>query len=94
MVIGLVTVTWMIVVESTSDEIVLLVEVLTLVVGEDRALVEMSGLFGARAVVEEVDVDGVGVGRQEQAEEIRDGDPAQCETNEGRPVVAVLSAVV
>jgi hypothetical protein len=34
------------------------------------------------------------VGRQEQADEIRDGSPEQCETKEGRPVVAVLSAAV
>jgi hypothetical protein len=34
------------------------------------------------------------VGRQEQADEICDGSPEQCETKEGRPVVAVLSATV
>ena len=94
MVIGLVTVTKMVVVELTSDETVLLVEVLTLVVEEDRAFMEMSSLFGERVVVEEVEVDEAGVGRQEQADEIRDGNPEQCEAKEGRPVVAVLSAVV
>lgn len=94
MVTGLVIVTWMVVVELTSDETLLLVEVLRLVIEENGAFVEMNVLFGERVVVEEAEEDGVGLGRQEHAEEIRDGDPAQCETNEGRPVVAVLSAVV
>ena len=93
-VIGLVTVTYMVMVESTSDEMLALVDVLMLEIKEDKAFVEMSLLFDERVVVEEVKVDEVGVGRQEHADEIRDGSPEQCDTKEGRPVVAVLSAVV
>jgi hypothetical protein len=94
MVIGLVTVTWMVVVELTSDEAVLLVEVLAVAIEEDTALLEMSVPFDESVVIKEVDADEVVVGRQEQADDIRDGSPEQCETKVGRPVVAVLSAAV
>lgn len=97
MVIGLVTVTWMIVVVvgSTPDVMLVVVEVLILELEENSAFVEMNVLLDEIIIVEvEVDGVGVGVGRQEQAEEIRDGSPAQCETKEGRPVVAVCSAFV
>jgi len=94
MVIGLVTVTWMMVVELTSDEAVLLVEALAVAIEDDTALMEMSALFDESVVIKEVDANEVVVGRQEQADEIRDGSPEQCETKVGRPVVTVLSAVV
>lgn len=92
--IGLVAVTWIEVVELTSDEILVLVVVLMPDIEEDRAFVETSVLFDEKAVFEEEEEAGEEVITQEQAEEIRDGSPEQCETKEGRPVVAVLSAVV
>lgn len=89
--IGLVTVTWMVVVESTSDETVL-VEAITLVTEDDRAFVGMSMLLDE--IVDKVETDEVLEKRQEQADEIRNGNPEQCETKEGRLVEAVFSKAV
>jgi hypothetical protein len=86
-----------VVVGSTPDAKLVVVEVLMLVIEEGRASVDMSVLFEGSVVVEEVEIDEVRVERQEQADEIRDGSPEtpeQCETNEGRLVVAVFSIAV
>jgi len=81
----------MVVVESPSDETVL-VEALTLVTEDDRVFVGTSMLFDE--IVDKVETDEVLVERQEQADEIRDGNPEQCETKEGRRVEAVFSKAV
>lgn len=86
-----------VVVGSTPDVTLAVVDVLKLVVEEDSAFVDIRMLFEGTVVVEEVEVDEEGVGRQEQADEIRDDSPEtpeQCETKEGRPAVAVLSKTV
>jgi hypothetical protein len=86
-----------VVVGSTPNATLVVVEVLMLVIEDDRASVDIRVLFEGTVVVEEVEIDEVRVGRQEQADEIRDGSPEtpeQCETNEGRPIVAVFSIVV
>lgn len=83
-VMGTVTVTWTVVSELIPEETLWLLETLTL-----RALVEI----GVPCAVEESDVEER-VAIQEQADEIRDGFPEQCETKEGKSVVTVFSAVV
>jgi hypothetical protein len=86
-----------IVVGSTPEPTLEVVEELALLIDEDRASEDKTVLLEESLVVGELYVDVVGVGRQEQADEILDGSsetPEQCETNVGRLIVTVFSTAV
>jgi len=82
---------------STPEPTLEVVEELALLIDEDRASEDTTVLLEESLVVGELYVDVVGVGRQEQADEILDGSsetPEQCETKVGRLIVIIFSTAV